>query len=112
MADSNNIKYIKCSCCKCRFINDDEHIKDDFGYNRLNERYKTCVKCRDRHYAYANSQHGVEVRTAYYESKGKHYNFEKLTCNTCGAIVCRNSMRKHEQQNGCSRNDVKKKNKV
>ena len=41
-------KYIKCSKCKCKYINDDEHIKKDFGYNRLNERYKTCVKCRTK----------------------------------------------------------------
>ena len=41
-------KYIKCSKCKCKYINDDEHIKADFGYNRLNERYKTCVTCRNK----------------------------------------------------------------
>jgi hypothetical protein len=39
-------KYIICSRCKCKYINDDEHIKTDFGYTRLNEKYKTCVKCR------------------------------------------------------------------
>ena len=39
-------KYIKCSRCHMKFINDDEHIKNDFGYNRLNERYKNCIKCR------------------------------------------------------------------
>ena len=43
-----DIKYIKCSKCKCKYINDDEHIKDDFGYNRLNERYKTCLTCRTK----------------------------------------------------------------
>ena len=41
-----DIKYSKCSQCKCKHINDDEHIKQDFGYNRLNIQYKTCVKCR------------------------------------------------------------------
>ena len=40
-------QYIKCSSCKCKYINDDDHIKKDFGYNRLNEIYKTCVKCRE-----------------------------------------------------------------
>ena len=38
--------YIRCNACKCKYINDQEHIKNDFGYNRLEERYKTCVKCR------------------------------------------------------------------
>ena len=45
---SGEDKYIKCSKCKCKYINDDEHIKADFGYNRLNQRYKTCVKCRTK----------------------------------------------------------------
>ena len=43
---SGDDKYIKCSKCKCKYHNDDNHIKADFGYNRLNERFKTCVKCR------------------------------------------------------------------
>ncbi len=41
-------KYIKCGACKCKYINDDEHIKTDFGYNRLEVQYKTCVKCREK----------------------------------------------------------------
>ena len=41
-------KYIKCSRCKMKYLNDDKHIGEDFGYNRLNERYKVCVKCRNR----------------------------------------------------------------
>ena len=41
-------KYVKCNKCRCKYINDDEHIKTDFGYNRLNERCKTCVECRDK----------------------------------------------------------------
>ena len=45
---SGDDKYIKCSHCKCKYINNDEHIKSDFGFNRLNERYKTCVKCRTK----------------------------------------------------------------
>jgi len=43
-ADSND-KHIVCSKCKMKYINDDDNIKTDFGYNRLNERYKKCVKC-------------------------------------------------------------------
>ena len=40
--------YIKCSNCKCKYHNNDENIKDDFGYNRSGERFKCCVKCRVR----------------------------------------------------------------
>ena len=39
-------KYIKCTNCKCKYINDDENIKLDFGFYRLNEKFKTCIKCR------------------------------------------------------------------
>ena len=45
---SEDDKYIKCSKCRCKYINDDEHINIDFGYNRLEERFKSCVKCRVR----------------------------------------------------------------
>jgi hypothetical protein len=49
MAEQGEVdKYVKCSKCRCKYINDDDHIKNDFGYNRLNERYKTCVTCRVR----------------------------------------------------------------
>ena len=41
-------KYIKCKGCKCKYINDEGHIKEDFGYNRLGEKLKTCVKCRSK----------------------------------------------------------------
>ena len=42
-------RHIKCMRCKCKYINDDDNIKNDFGYNRLNERFKTCVKCRNKY---------------------------------------------------------------
>ena len=49
MAENNGeTTHIKCSKCKCQYINDDEHIKNDFGYSRLGKRYKTCAKCRAR----------------------------------------------------------------
>ena len=41
-------KYIKCKGCKCKYINDEEHIKQDFGYDRLGEKNKSCVKCRNK----------------------------------------------------------------
>ena len=44
-AESNN-EYKICSKCKMKFINDDEQIKTDFGCDRLNIGYQTCVQCR------------------------------------------------------------------
>ena len=46
--ENNKDQYIICSNCRCKYINDEEHISKDFGYTRLEERYKTCVKCRER----------------------------------------------------------------
>ena len=46
--EDKNDKYIICNKCRSKYINDEEHINKDFGYTRLEERYKTCVKCRAR----------------------------------------------------------------
>ena len=100
MEKQGSEKYIKCSTCKCKYINDDEHVEKEFGYNRLNERYKCCVKCRAKRLAYKYSSDQIDQH--------KKYNAEKITCSTCGASVCRNRMRNHEKDKGCSRNDVKK----
>ena len=48
MSEEDKDKYIKCSCWKSNYINDDENTIKNFGYNKLNERFKTCVKCRDK----------------------------------------------------------------
>ena len=56
-----NDNYIKCSRCTCKYINDDEHIKKDFGYNRLNERFKTCSKCRDKKNAYTQETSKINI---------------------------------------------------
>ena len=45
-------KYIKCSRCKCKYINDDELIKNDFGFTRLGEQLKTCIVCRTKRTQY------------------------------------------------------------
>ena len=55
---TGNDRYINCSACKCKYINDNEHIRTDFGYNRLQERYKTCIKCRDTRKQYNKDNPG------------------------------------------------------
>ena len=102
--------HIKCSRCKMKYLNNDEHIRKDFGYNRLNERYKTCVTCRDKRHAYLKTEAGeasIQLYRNNHRDDINKYNFTKITCATCGALVCRNAMRNHEKLRGCSRNDVK-----
>jgi len=49
MTDNDEVeRYIKCSDCRCKYKNDDTNIAHDFGYNRLGEKFKTCVICRDK----------------------------------------------------------------
>ena len=54
-------KYISCSRCHKKFINEDEHIKTDLGYNRVNIRYKPCVRCRTTRTEYKET-HREELR--------------------------------------------------
>ena len=78
-------KYIKCSKCRCKYINDDEHIKNDFGYNRLEEQFKTCVKCRpksrqqNKEYRQTHKEEIAEKKQDYnkrYYQNNKEYNKE------------------------------------
>ena len=98
-------QYLYCSGCSVKFINDDEHIKIDFGYNRLNDRFKSCVTCRERYakhregnreerrasaqiYYKNNKEYILECKKQYREeNKDKIYqnNKEKITCETCGS---------------------------
>ena len=76
-------KYIKCSRCVRKFINDNDHIKHDFGYNRLEERFKTCVQCRDknrnnqdmhkdtRHFKYEENRDAILAQNKIYRENNK-----------------------------------------
>ena len=54
-----NDKYIICSCCISKYINDEEHINNDFGYTSLEKRYNTCVRCRAIHTINIKTYHGT-----------------------------------------------------
>ena len=90
-AEGNN-KYIICSRCKMKFINDDENIKPDFGYKRLNERYKQCYNCRCQttEYRQAHREELKEKANKYYNNHKEHvittktlYNQEDVVCDVC-----------------------------
>ena len=36
---------IKCSTCKKKLLNNKEQVKIYVGYNRLNQRFKCCIRC-------------------------------------------------------------------
>ncbi len=90
-------KYVNCSTCKSKYINDNAHILNDFGYNRLDERYKTCVKCRTRRKVYDDLHYeSIYERRQRYNNKNREkinaYNFGKTECESCGHKVCRNAI--------------------
>ena len=97
---------IKRSRCRMKFINDDEHIKTVFGYNRLDIRHKQCVKCRTTRTKYRETHKAelMENMEYYYENKEElnkkkmeHdnvYHSEKV-CNICGKTIPRKAMFKH-----------------
>ena len=116
---SGDDKYIKCSHCKCKYINDDNHNKTDFGYNRLNERFKTCVTCRERHKQYVSNnkdkvkegkaryraeptnQEKVKISSKQYREANRQYLKEKIICNNCCCAVSKNVMSRHKESKKC-----------
>ena len=73
MAEENiKDKYIICSGCKSKYINDEEHISKDFGYTRLEERYKTCVKCKARNNINSKKYHEIHKEERNQNSKKYH----------------------------------------
>ena len=114
-----------CSDCKSKYINDEEHIHNDFGYTRLEERYKTCVKCRARKQIKNKAcyeKHPEKVNQ-YYESHeeeakecNKQYrekNADRLKehdrvrskvnvfCPNCDTKVCKTYLKKHQENEKC-----------
>ena len=63
--EGKNDKYIICSDCRSKCIDDEENINTDFEYTRLEMRYKTCVKCRARKRIKNKTYH--EQHLEYYE---------------------------------------------
>ena len=101
-------KYIQCSRCNCKYINDYDHIKSDFGYNRLEERYKNCTKCRNKAKVYTDTrwEAGCQYRQTYNNKnreKINAYNYAKIECKSCGHKVCRNAMLRHDREKCCNK---------
>ena len=96
-------KYIKCSKCNCKYNNDDESIKTNFGYTRLNERFKTCCKCRTKHRQHRiDNPHLKEYEQRYNNSlevkeRRKNRESEILTCPLCNREFPKATMYQHKR---------------
>ena len=86
-------KFFKCRKCKCKYINDEDHIKIDFGYNRLHVQYKCCVKCRNKgtEYYKLNANAIGDKRHRYYQP-----------CPICNVSIYTYQMDKHQASPACA----------
>ena len=121
-------RYIKCTRCKCKYINDDEHIKIDFGFTRLGERLKTCNICRTKRLQYNkdyynqnkdkilenmvkyNQEHKEEMKQQNKEYRERNIDRlreydkarnKKAVCDKCGKEICKRNLQKHQQTQNC-----------
>ena len=123
--EGKNDKYIICSKCRSKYINDEEHINKDFGYTRLEERYKTCVRCRARNQINSKTYHEKhpEKRQEYYEAHKEYLNEQnkqhrqnnkehlleydrarnqiKVNCPNCNAEIVKRKLNSHLQTQKC-----------
>ena len=76
--EGKNDKHISCSKCRSKYINDEEHITKDFGYTRIEERYKTCVKCRARSKISYKTYREKNILSIIEPIKKKRNNTEKI----------------------------------
>ena len=105
-----------------KYHDHDEHINKDFGFNRLNERFKTCMKCRQ--YKLDNRelilQQGRERAKEYYKEhrseileNSKEYKNnnkakinEKIKYNVCGSLVSRHGIARHRSNKCMKANSI------
>ena len=85
--ESKNDKYISCSKCKCKHINDEAHINTDIGYTRLEERYKTCNTCRERRQL-TNKKYYDNHKEMQKEYKHKHNDEHKEERQSYDVLSC------------------------
>ena len=112
--EGKNDKYIICSGCTCKYINDEEHISNDFGYTRLEERYKTCVRCRVRGKVNGKTYYNKHIEEEKERSKTyRENNIDRLreydrarskvktVCEICGKEVGKTYLSKHQANAKC-----------
>ena len=97
--ESKHDKYIICSKCKSKYINDEEHISNDFGYTRLEERYKTCVRCREKNKVNCLQyrEDNIDRLREYDRARSK----VKTVCEICGKEVGKQYLSKHKENAKC-----------
>ena len=104
--ESKNDKYMMCSKCRSKYINDEEHISKDFGYTRLEEIYKTCVRCREKQKVNRKTYYesSKKCREEHKEERREYdqiYGTIRIMCGRCGSEVNKAQSAKHNRTNKC-----------
>ena len=123
--EGKNDKYIICSKCRSKYINDEEHINKDFGYTRLEERYKTCVRCRVRNKINCKTyqeKHSEKLKDRYETQKEEAKEYQKqyreknadmlkeydrardqikVNCPNCNCEIVKRKLNRHLQTQKC-----------
>ena len=125
--EGKNDKYIICSKCRSKYINDEEHVNKDFGYTRLEERYKTCVRCRainKINYKTYQEKHPEQIKDRYEaqkeEAKEYHKQYRetnadmlkeydrardqiKINCLNCNCEIVKRKLNSHLKTQTCKK---------
>ena len=111
-------KYIECSRRKMKQHNNDDRIKDHFGYNRLGEQLKTRTKFVEKRTKYYKDYYIEHIEYILESSKTYHqehkeerherwkeyYNLhkdelnKKVVCDNCGKEVSNTNTKTSKQQ--------------
>ena len=102
--------------CSNTCVNDDGCVKQVFGFNKINERFKLCIKCRERNKHNRDQPHRQEQQKVYYKSraeenkehskqqylKNRDEYLKKVQCELCGKSVCGGQMKRHQHGKWCN----------
>lgn len=117
MAEQNeDNKYMKCSKCRMNYTNDEEHIESDFGYTKLNERYKTWCKFRTNRkdnwpkYKEKATAYAEQYREAHKEqvlASRREYNKRTTICDVCKKQLSLSSLTRPKKSHHCEKKKQK-----
>ena len=108
-------QYIYCVRCSNTCLRNDEDIQKCFGFNKNNQRFKLCAKCRERIKHNRNQPHRKEQQKEYYNSRAEHYKeyrqqrylntrdeyLKKVSCEVFGKEICAGQLKRHQNGKWC-----------
>ena len=111
MADEHQA--ICCSRCHRARSGGEVSVEEGFGFKKSGERHQVCRRCRatrpeqGRAY-YAQNREAIQARSNAYKQAHREdlrtTAREKVACELCGRVVCRDKMTHHQTTRLCEKN--------